>query len=183
MKKWIKLNYCSVIFELVFSRFTGHIALLLTNRNGKNKRRNNNNNNNNKKTQNTAVTLQKSAGLTFQGFLKSVSIEVSVMQKEKKKKKDGSSTCRTFEPLTLHKNPIFPCTGMRVNLGRSKRCPILGSNFSKLTFNRRLSILDNKMCMCICHSILSTVARNGGQPPSTQSSGAKNVTPEYFIIK
>ena len=36
-----------------------------------------------KKTQNTAVTLQKS-GLTFQGFLKSVSIEVSVMQKEKR---------------------------------------------------------------------------------------------------
>ena len=38
------------------------------------------------KTQNTAVTLQKS-GLTFQGFLKSVSIEVSVMQKEKRRKK------------------------------------------------------------------------------------------------
>lgn len=34
--------------------------------------------------------------------------------------------------------------------------------------------------MCICHSILSTVARNGGQLP--QSSGVKNVTPEYFIM-
>ena len=75
---------------------------------------------------------------------------------------------------------FFPCTGMLVNLGRSKRCPILGSNISNLTFNRRLSILDNKMWMCICHSILSTVARNGGQLP--QSSGVKNVTPEYFIM-
>ena len=128
------------------------------------------------------MTLQKS-GLTFQGFLKSVSIEVSVIQKEKRRKEMVAVHVGRVNHSHCTKIQFFPCTGMRVNLGRSKRCPILGSNFSKLTFNRRLSILDNKMCMCICHSILSTVARNGGQPPSTQSSGAKNVTPEYFIIK
>lgn len=180
LKKWIKLNYCSVIFELVFSRFTGYIALLLTNRNVKNKRRNNNNN----KKKNSKHCGDTSKIRPHIPRISQICIHWSVSNtKRKKKKRDGSSTCRTCEPLTLHKNPIFPCTEMRVNLGRSKRCPILGSNFSKLTFNRRLSILDNKMCMCICHSILSTVARNGGQPPSTQSSGAKNVTPEYFIIK